>query len=107
VETTADEFIRAGERIVNLERAYIVREGFRRKDDTVPRRMLEEPIPERHIPPIGKNLDIMLDDYYDQRGWDRETAIPKEETLRRLGLDEVIDDFRDMGISNEISEENR
>ena len=102
VETTVDELITAGERIVNLERSYIVREGFRRKDDTVPRRMLEEPIPERHIPPIGKNLDIMLDDYYNQRGWDRETAIPEEKTLRRLGLDGVADEFRQRGIFDEI-----
>jgi len=95
---SVEEFLNVGERIVNLERAYIVREGFRRKDDTVPRRMLEEPISDRHIPPIGKNLDLMLDDYYGQRGWDIETAIPLQETLRRLSLEFVIDDFREMGI---------
>ncbi len=92
---TLDEFIRIGERIVNLERAYIVREGFRRKDDTVPRRMLEEPIVDRNIPPMGKNLDIMLDDYYGQRGWSLETGIPKEEKLRELDLAFVMDDLRD------------
>ena len=64
--------------------------------------MLEEPIPERYIPPIGKNLDIMLDDYYNQRGWDRETAIPEEKTLRRLGLDGVANEFRQRGIFDEI-----
>jgi len=91
-----DEFIKIGERIVNLERAYIVREGFRRKDDAVPRRMLEEPIVDRHIPPIGKNLDLMLDDYYTLRGWDLNSAIPKEEKLHELDLDFVIDDLKNL-----------
>jgi aldehyde:ferredoxin oxidoreductase len=86
INCTLDEFIRCGERIVNLERANIVREGFRRKDDTVPRRMLEEPIPDSYIPPIGKNLDFMLDDYYTLRGWDIKSAIPKEEKLKELDL---------------------
>jgi aldehyde:ferredoxin oxidoreductase len=91
---TTEEFTRVGERVVNLERAYIVREGFRRKDDTVPRRMLEEPLTDTNVPPIGKNLDLMLDDYYQQRGWEIETGIPKKETLKKLDLDFVNDDFK-------------
>ena len=94
VDCTLDEFIKIGERIVNLERAYIVREGFRRKDDTVPRRMLEEPILESYTPPIGKNLDLMLDDYYTIRGWDILSAIPKEEKLKELDLDFVSEDLK-------------
>ena len=94
VDCTLDEFIKIGERIVNLERAYIVREGFRRKDDTVPRRMLEEPILENYTPPIGKNLDLMLDDYYTIRGWDIQSAIPKEEKLKELDLDFVSEDLK-------------
>jgi aldehyde:ferredoxin oxidoreductase len=93
---TMDEFVKAGERIVNLERAYIVREGFRRVDDTLPRRMLEEPIVDGHIPPIGKDLDLMLDEYYALRGWDIKSAIPKEEKLRELDLGFVIDDLRNL-----------
>ena len=81
---------------MNLERAYIVREGFRRKDDTVPRRMLEEPIPDRYIPPIGEDLESMLDDYYELRGWDVTSGIPREEKLRELGLDFVIEDLKDL-----------
>jgi len=91
---TLDEFIKIGERIVNLERAYIIREGFRRKDDTLPRRMLEEPVPDSYFPPLGKNLDLMLDDYYAIRGWDIKSAIPKEEKLKELGLDFVSDDLK-------------
>ena len=89
-----DEFLKIGERIVNLERAYIVREGFRRRDDTLPRRILQEPIPDSYIPPIGKNLDIMLDDYYSIRGWDMKSGIPQEQKLEELGLDFVSEDLK-------------
>lgn len=91
---TLDEFIKIGERIVNLERAYIIREGFRKKDDTLPRRILEEPIADSYIPPIGKNFELMLDDYYTIRGWDVKSAIPKEEKLKELDLDFVSVDLK-------------
>lgn len=96
INCTPDEFIRIGERIVNLERAYIVREGFRRKDDICPRRMMEEPIVDSHIPPLGKNLDLMLDDYYALRGWDIKTAIPTEAKLQELDLGFVNDDLKNL-----------
>jgi aldehyde:ferredoxin oxidoreductase len=97
-DCTLEEFVRIGERVVNLERAYIVREGFRRRDDTVPRRMLEEPVADSHIPPIGKNLDTMLDDYYQQRGWSIDSGIPTGDTLNKLDLGFVADDFESLGI---------
>ena len=93
LDFSVEEILKCGERIVNLERAYIVREGFRRKDDTVPRRMLEEPIVDHGIPAIGGNLDLMLDDYYTVRGWNLETSIPEETTLRSLDLDFANDDM--------------
>ena len=96
VDCTLDEFIRTGERIVNLERAFNVREGFRRKDDVCPRRMMEEPIVDRHIPPLGKNLDLMLNDYYALRGWDVKTSIPKEAKLQELDLNFVNNDLKDL-----------
>ncbi|MCG7854063.1 MAG: aldehyde ferredoxin oxidoreductase family protein [Methanosarcinaceae archaeon] len=93
INFTSEEFIKVGERIVNIERAYNVREGFRRKDDVCPRRMMEEPIADRHIPPLGENLDLMLDDYYTLRDWDLETAIPTEAKLKELDLDFVNNDL--------------
>jgi len=96
-DCTAEEFVKIGERTVNLERAYIVREGFRREDDTIPRRMLEEPLIDIGLPPVGQNnLDIMLDEYYTLRGWDVKTAIPTEEKLRELDLDFTIDDLKQL-----------
>jgi aldehyde:ferredoxin oxidoreductase len=82
------ELMTIGSRICTLERLILNREGITRKDDLLPRRIMEEPLPEgmakgRVITP--KMYDEMLDEYYQQRGWN-EDGIPKPETLERLGL---------------------
>jgi len=58
-------------RTITLERKFNIREGFSRKDDTLPPRLLNEPLPEGMA--AGKKvegLDIMLDEYYAIMGWD-------------------------------------
>ena len=84
---------RAGERIINLERSFNVREGARRKDDTLPKRFLTEPIPEGGSKGKVVPLDEMLDGYYAARGWDLETGIPTPKTLQKLGLVDVAADL--------------
>ena len=84
---------RVGERIVNVERAFNVREGIRRRDDTLPRRFREETLPEGASAGTVFDLEPMLDEYYDERGWDRETGIPHAETLERLGLAKAARDI--------------
>jgi len=77
-----------GERIINLERAFNVREGFNRQHDTLPQRMLNEPLLTRGAPGEGqmvRNLDEFLDRYYQIRGWTKE-GIPSPEKLNELGL---------------------
>ncbi len=83
-----DTVQRACERIMNLERLFLVERGITRKDDTLPKRFLEEPLPEGSGPSTGSvvELEPMLDQYYEARGWDVATGIPLEETLERLGL---------------------
>lgn len=81
--------MRIGERIVNIERLYNLREGFSRKDDTLPKRLLEEPV--KAGPAKGRtvNLEPMLDEYYQFRGWN-EDGVPREKKLKQLGLEEMI-----------------
>jgi aldehyde:ferredoxin oxidoreductase len=84
-----------GERIVCLERCFNGREGFRRKDDTLPPRMLEQPL-ENAGPATGqvvRNLDTLLDEYYCALGYDTE-GVPTAERLQALGLDLVAEDLR-------------
>jgi len=87
-DITGEEVQRIGERIVNLERLFIAREGITRRDDMLPRRFLEEPLPEGSGPSTGSVLELepMLDEYYRARGWDVETGLPTEEKLAELGL---------------------
>jgi aldehyde:ferredoxin oxidoreductase len=87
-DLTGQEVQRIGERIVNLERLFIAREGITRQDDTLPRRFLEEPLPEGSGPSAGSVLELepMLDEYYRARWWDVETGLPTREKLEELGL---------------------
>jgi aldehyde:ferredoxin oxidoreductase len=85
------ELGRIGERIVNLERCFNVREGVRRKDDVLPWKVMHEPIPDgpsagMYCPPA--ELDAMLDAYYALRGWDPQ-GVPTAARLEDLGLDRL------------------
>lgn len=92
VDMSAEEIQQIGERIVNLERAYLVSLGIRRADDTLPKRFLEEPLPEGSGPSTGHVVELapMLDEYYAARGWDVATGVPTAAKLRELGLDDAV-----------------
>ena len=88
ITLNADEMSIIGERIWNLARLFNLREGFDREHDTLPRRFMEEPLPSgpskgHHI--TSEDMSIMLNDYYQLRGWDL-AGRPNENTLDRLGL---------------------
>jgi aldehyde:ferredoxin oxidoreductase len=80
-----EEFMRAGERIINAERLFLVRAGFSRKDDSLPPRIVQEPLPDGPAKGMVCHLDEMLTAYYKLRGWNQD-GIPTEEKLRELGL---------------------
>ncbi len=101
VNYTYEEVMEVGERIKNVERAFIVREGFRRRDDTIPRRMLEEATPCGHPPVTQAKFDKMLDEYYEARGWNKRTGIPSRMKLEELGLEAIVDEFVALGIEVE------
>ena len=84
-----EEVCRAGERIFNAERLFLVRAGFSRKDDTLPERILKQPLPDGPAKGMVCRLDAMLPDYYRCRGWD-ENGRPTPEKLRELGLPDAI-----------------
>jgi aldehyde:ferredoxin oxidoreductase len=93
---TLKEARAAAERIWNLIRAFAVREGYRREHDQLPPRFLEEPIksgPSSGMAITRQMLDDMLDQYYEFRGWDKTTGIPKRERLVELGLEDIARDM--------------
>jgi aldehyde:ferredoxin oxidoreductase len=88
VPYSTGDLIRVGERVWNLERLYNLREGFTRADDTLPRRLLEEPVPEGPSKGWVSRLPEMLDEYYRFRGWD-ERGVPTQRKLEELGLQDL------------------
>ena len=106
-EVSDEELLKVGERIVNLERMYNVRQGMSRTEDTLPQRFSQEPVPlydyvidsetgqtTASSEPMryGKihSLDAMLDRYYTLRQWDSQGE-PTKEVLERLNLLEITD----------------
>jgi len=88
VKYSAQDLQIAGERIWNLERLYNLREGFSKKDDTLPARILSEPVPSGPTAGQVVDLDAMLDEYYRSRGWDQ-NGVPTRRKLAQLGLEEA------------------
>ncbi|HEY3274296.1 MAG TPA: aldehyde ferredoxin oxidoreductase family protein [Methanocella sp.] len=88
-----ERLLQAGERIWNLQRAFNAREGFTRKQDSLPHRLTAEPGPAGPAKGSTVHLEPMLDDYYRVRGWDPGFGWPTAEKLRSLGLDYVIADL--------------
>jgi len=92
-DMTPEELKKAGERINNLARLINVREGLGRKDDNLPYKVMHDPIPDDG-PSKGAyvtqpELDLLLDDYYESRGWTKE-GIPTEGKLKELGMEDLI-----------------
>lgn len=85
---------RIADRIFTLERLLNQREGFTRKDDSLPWRSINESMPDGPSKGNTVPLEPMLIDYYKERGWDENTGLPKEETLKRLGLNDLVKGFK-------------
>jgi aldehyde:ferredoxin oxidoreductase len=80
-----DGFLKTGERIFNLEKLFNLRAGLTAEDDTLPTRMLEEPMPEGPGKGHVVHLADMLPEYYSVRGWSAE-GIPSDDKLSELGI---------------------
>ena len=92
IPMTTEKLHHACERILNLERAFNLREGLTKKDDTLPRRVFEEEIqdgPSRGLKISEDDFDRLLEEYYALHGWDTD-GIPKKDTLTNLGLESII-----------------
>ena len=89
LEINNQDLMTAAERSWNMKRCFNVREGLRRKDDRLPKIMFE---PLTDGPAKGmhfKDLEGMLDEYYEALGWDKSQGIPTPATLKRLDMADV------------------
>jgi aldehyde:ferredoxin oxidoreductase len=85
VAYTTGEIVKAGERIHNLERLWNLKAGLTARDDALPARMLQEPLPSGPSAGAVSRLGEMLPEYYRLRGWTAE-GVPTPEKLSDLGL---------------------
>ena len=84
-EWTEDRLRETGERIWNLERLFNLKAGLTRADDTLPPRMLNEPVPSGFAKGGVAELDVMIPQYYGIRGWDQ-NGVPTKDKIDSLGL---------------------
>jgi len=94
LDWSLDELMRAGERGWNLKRVINNRLGLTRKNDKLPKALLQPYMDH----PSGANgfapdLETMLEAYYKAREWDAETGYPKKEKLISLGLEWLTEDL--------------
>ncbi len=97
IEITSKELDKSGARIVTLAKLINIREGLGRKDDTLPWKVMNMPIPDEG-PVKGavvkqKELDLLLDDYYVSRGWTQK-GVPTKTTLKELGMEGLLETIK-------------
>jgi len=92
IEMTPEELKKSGERINTVARLINIREGLGRKDDTLPWKVMNMPIPDegpvKGAKVTQEELDLLLDDYYESRGWTLE-GVPTTAKLQELGMDDL------------------
>lgn len=97
VEASGEQMMKVGERLINLERCFNIREGLQKSDDSLPDRFTKETLPngpsKGHVVRIGP----MVDKYYELRGWDVESGLSKRASLEGLGLKEMADELESLG----------
>jgi aldehyde:ferredoxin oxidoreductase len=83
-----EEALQIGERATNMARVFNIREGFSRKDDTLPERIFQglQNGPLKGIPYPREEFTQALTVLYDLKGWDPETGRPSRERLEALSL---------------------
>ncbi|WP_350342895.1 aldehyde ferredoxin oxidoreductase family protein [Proteinivorax tanatarense] len=82
---TAETILEAGDRIWNIEKLFNLEAGIDKKQDKLPKRLLEEPIPDGPSKGWTHKLDQLLPEYYEVRGWDEE-GVPTKEKLKKLDI---------------------
>jgi aldehyde:ferredoxin oxidoreductase len=87
---TVDDLMMVGERVWTLERLYNLREGFTKEDDTLPDRLLNEPVDGGPSEGYTVKLTPMLEEYYAFRGWDK-NGVPRPEKLMELSIEFAIE----------------
>ncbi len=88
-DLSTEDYLKIGERIWNAERLFNLKAGLTTEEDTLPKRLTEEPMPEGPNKGHVVHLKEMLPRYYALRGWNARGEITKEK-IKELGLEEYF-----------------
>ncbi len=95
------DMLKVGERTWNIEKAYNTRCGATRADDTIPERFFEEPLkgggPSKGAVVDRGKFEAILDEYYEDRGYDKETGLPTRDIFHKLDLTDIARDLEKRG----------
>ncbi len=82
-----EDYMAVGERIQTLKQAFNVKHGIEPRNNFISSRALGT-IPQKEGANKGRSVDIekLAEGYWGEFGWDAATGKPKEETLRKLGI---------------------
>lgn len=101
VEVTVDDLEVIAMRQLNLEKAFNLRfTDLSRKDDYPVAREYNEPLKSGNMKGWAydkEKFEGLLDEYYQDHGWDKRTSFPTRRTLEALGMDYVADDLERIG----------
>jgi aldehyde:ferredoxin oxidoreductase len=101
IDLTPEDLTTVGERVVTLKKAFNIREGWTMADDWLPPRVLEDPIPSgpgKGVYVTPDELRLLIDDYYQARGWTPEGLIPKSKLIA-LGLEDIA---KEIGVEEAV-----
>ncbi|MDZ7845267.1 MAG: aldehyde ferredoxin oxidoreductase family protein [Anaerolineales bacterium] len=91
---SVEDMLLTGERIANMRRAFNIREGINPVDHAVPGRAFgQPPLSEGPTAGIEVNIDQMTKEYLKDMMWTEDEALPTPETLKKLNLDDLIEDI--------------
>ena len=101
VDFSEERLRQASDRVYNIEKAYLAREGMRREHDNPPEGHFERPRlagPHKGLFLDREKFEGLKDRYYELRGYSKKTGVPAREELERVGLKYVADELEKIGV---------
>jgi aldehyde:ferredoxin oxidoreductase len=89
IRAGSEDLMKCAGRVWDLFRALNYREGFDRRDDKLPDNWFADPPFRNYLtekPLSRREAEQMLEDYYDERGWDIDSGVPGRKKLEEMGL---------------------
>ncbi len=88
---SGQDLVMFGERVVNLEKAFNSRLGLTRKDDRINPRWMKEPVKTGAAKGMKAEdyYESLLTEYYQAHGWDPQSGLQTDSSLRRLDMEDV------------------